>query len=411
MARKVIGYREMVWTCPACGTKNPGSERTCKSCGGAMPADLSFEQRTDGEILKDEKKMAEAGSGPDIYCAYCGNRNSAGAKVCSNCGADLSEGTARKSGQQYTVQQSAGEKKATILCPNCGTENPASNEKCSACGNSLLSSQNAVERTIPQSASSSLENSGAASGNKKTRGKNGKCCLIFVVLAIILFALYAFGSQGNMFGGSNGSGLFDQPTESIFSDQDSNTISDNTNSESDSPLTATVTGHYWETSVEVLGPVESTKSDWLKNIPSDVETENCKEKLSYTSDEEVDGSKEVCGEPYSLDMGNGYEQIVQDCEYEVYEQYCDYVVTSIGVIDTKTASGSDMNPTVPNVDTRKGYTAGDQEATFSVTLRDENGKNYTINPPTLSKFRSYTVGDVYEIKTNWFGRITSMEKK
>ena len=90
MAQKVVGYREMMWTCPNCGAKNPGSSRICKSCGAAMGEDVKFEQQTNAGMIKDEKIIEQAKQGPDIYCAYCGNRNPAGAKKCSRCGADLS---------------------------------------------------------------------------------------------------------------------------------------------------------------------------------------------------------------------------------------------------------------------------------------------------------------------------------
>ena len=89
MAQKVVGYREMIWTCPNCGAKNPGSVRVCRSCGAAMGEEVKFEQQTNAQMITDEKILQKAAQGPDIYCAYCGNRNPAGAKVCSRCGADL----------------------------------------------------------------------------------------------------------------------------------------------------------------------------------------------------------------------------------------------------------------------------------------------------------------------------------
>ena len=49
--------------------------------------------------LTDEQKIARAKTGPDIHCGVCGARNTADAKVCSQCGADLTQGKARAAGQ------------------------------------------------------------------------------------------------------------------------------------------------------------------------------------------------------------------------------------------------------------------------------------------------------------------------
>ena len=93
MAQKVVGYREMIWTCPNCGAKNPGSVRVCRSCGAAMGEEVKFEQQTNARMITDEKTLQKAAQGPDIYSPYCGNPNPAGAKTCSRSGADLAEGT------------------------------------------------------------------------------------------------------------------------------------------------------------------------------------------------------------------------------------------------------------------------------------------------------------------------------
>jgi hypothetical protein len=40
-------------------------------------------------MVTDEKAVQAAQAGADIHCAFCGTRNPATAKVCSQCGADL----------------------------------------------------------------------------------------------------------------------------------------------------------------------------------------------------------------------------------------------------------------------------------------------------------------------------------
>ena len=44
MAKKKLGYVELEWTCPNCGTRNPGPEQSCVNCGSPQPDDVHFEQ-------------------------------------------------------------------------------------------------------------------------------------------------------------------------------------------------------------------------------------------------------------------------------------------------------------------------------------------------------------------------------
>ena len=48
---------------------------------------------------------------------------------------------------------------------------------------------------------------------------------------------------------------------------------------------------------------------------------------------------------------------------------------------------------------------------YTVQLRDENGKTYTLNPSTLADYQTFTVGSEYVIEVNHRGRIVNMEKK
>ncbi len=101
MARKVLGYIELIWTCDSCGTRNPGPIKSCTSCGAPQPANVKFE-RVDPEtfnFIKDEALIRMAKSGPDKHCPFCGTRNTADAKICVNCGGDLTLGaTSRPAG-------------------------------------------------------------------------------------------------------------------------------------------------------------------------------------------------------------------------------------------------------------------------------------------------------------------------
>lgn len=392
MAQKVVGYREMMWTCPNCGAKNPGSVRACRSCGAAMGEDVKFEQQTNAGMIKDEKIIEKAKQGPDIYCAYCGNRNPAGAKTCSRCGADLSEGKEREHGTQHSahIDEHPDTAEGTVICAACGTENPASALKCRSCGTPLNTTQQKEE--IPAVTQTNGENAG--------KGCSGRGCLMIIILLLVFGFFGMFLLNGCGTGGMTGNNFFNQNqgVDYVVNTPVPNTI-----------LNAVVSSQTWQTSVQVIGPIDSKASGWRDSIPSDARNLRCEDRKRYTYNEEVKNSVEVCGTPYAVDMGNGYEQFVQDCVYDVYEPYCEYTITKTGVIDTARANGSGPNPESPFVDSK--YSTGNQSVSYTVQLRDENGRTYTLNPSSLNEYRSFSVGSEFEIEVNSRGRIINMEKK
>lgn len=99
MPEETLGYVELEWSCPNCGTKNAGSRKTCVACGGAMNQGQQFEVPQDAKLLAEAAAAEAAKAAPDIHCGYCGTRNPATATRCSQCGAELSAGTARQAGQ------------------------------------------------------------------------------------------------------------------------------------------------------------------------------------------------------------------------------------------------------------------------------------------------------------------------
>lgn len=386
MAQKIVGYREMIWTCPNCGAKNPGSSRICKSCGAAMGEDVKFEQQTNADMIKDEKIIEKASRGPDIYCAYCGNRNPAGAKTCSRCGADLSEGKEREHGTQHSANlqehtETEGEK--TVICQACGSENPASALKCKTCGAPLNVSTQKEEIPDPQ-----------AQSNTGQKGAGGGCLRTILILVVLGIVMAILMNSCGLFGTLAPMGIFSGTQNTPVPNEVYNAV---------------VSQQRWQTSVQVIGPVDSRQTDWKENVPRDARNVQCKDRKRYTSNEEKPNSVEVCGTPYAVDMGNGYEQFVQDCVYDVYDSYCEYTISKAGVIDTARASGIGPNPEAPYVDSK--YSTGNQSVSYSVEIRDENGRTYSLTPSNLSEYRQYTVGTEYLIEVNSRGRIVNMERK
>lgn len=133
MERKTIGYVELIWSCPGCSTRNTGSDKTCAGCGAAQPAGVKFERSADEQLVRDPTKLQQATAGADLLCPYCTTRNSATAKVCSQCGGDLTAAKRRASGAE--LEASSGP--AVVPCPSCGATNRASASRCDKCGSPL----------------------------------------------------------------------------------------------------------------------------------------------------------------------------------------------------------------------------------------------------------------------------------
>jgi hypothetical protein len=99
---------------------------------------------------------------------------------------------------------------------------------------------------------------------------------------------------------------------------------------------------------------------------------------------------------------------VQDCEYQVYEDWCEYVVQDWIVVDTLVLSGSDLFPTWPEVPAAADQRAGGQSESFQVVIATED-RTYTHQVSNADSFRQYQIGSRWMVTTNKLGGITSIE--
>jgi predicted nucleic acid-binding Zn ribbon protein len=355
MTKKSLGYVELEWTCPRCSTRNPGSSKFCNGCGAPQPDDIQFEQAVEEKILTDQEKIARAQAGPDIHCPYCGARNPGNAKFCGACGGDLTDAVARESGRVVGAHREGSAEE--INCPACGTANPASNRVCSNCGSSLVKEPPKPQPAEPATAKRSLPIAAILIG-----------ALCFVVGAFAIFMLFLRTNE----------------------------------------LTGVVQNVHWERSIaiEVLGPVE--RDDWLDEIPSEAEVGTCSLEHRYDSDVEVSNSTEVCGTPYTVDTGSGFGEVVQDCIYEVYEDYCSYTVMDWYAEDVSTVTGSDIHPQWPTISLGTDQREGDREESYEVTFSTDDG-NYTYTTTDPVEFSSFEPGSTWILNVNALGGVASVE--
>ncbi|MFQ5577551.1 MAG: zinc ribbon domain-containing protein [Anaerolineae bacterium] len=359
MAKKQLGYTRLEWVCPNCETRNPGPQKTCLSCGFAQPEDIEFQQPAGEQLITDQDELAQAKAGPDIHCFYCGTRNPAGAKTCSQCGGDLTQGKARHSGRVVGAHKTGPVQK--IACPNCGTANPANAAACASCGAALTKKPAPKKRPVP------------AAARPAPKPFNRLVLIGIVVAFLLVVGVCAFL-----------------------------TLSTN-------DLTGSVQSTAWTRSIgiEALVPVEH--ETWRDEIPAGAVMGVCSQKVHHTQDNPAPNAQEVCGTPYTVDTGTGYGQVVQDCQYQVYADYCQYTVDEWREVDRLQLSGSDGNPRWPAdfrlaANQREGSRAEEYTIIF-----DADGKQYTYTTKNAERFIQAEIGSRWVLKVNKLNAVIDIE--
>ncbi len=359
MPEETIGYVRLQWTCRQCGTINPGPEKKCQGCGAAQPEDQDFELPEQQELITTEAELSRAASGPDIHCGFCGARNPAEAKTCVQCGAPLSEGVARRKGAVLGAARL--DARPDIACPFCGASNPAQATKCRNCGGSLAGSRAAQAEP-------------AVAAAQPGAGKRGLGAV--AIVAIVLACVAAIG--GIMF--------LSQTSEQA----------------------GVVQATKWEQSVaiEAWGPV--AHEGWRDEVPAGAQLGGCLQKYRYTSSEPAPGARKVCGTAYVKDEGQGYGKLVQDCEYEVYDDWCQYTVNEWRVVRTERAAGNDLAPYWPQVVLGQSEREGGKAGTYQVVfLSNDKTYRYVLNDPEA--FKKFQPGSKWKLSVNKLGVLTDVK--
>lgn len=364
MARKSLGHVKLEWTCSNCGTKNPGPQKTCSGCGSPQPEDVKFEQPKRQELIKDEAVIAKAKAGPDVHCGFCGARNPAGTTICSQCGADLKEGKKRVSGQVLGAFRSGPAEQ--VSCPHCGALNLDTVHKCKECGGSL-----ALPSAEPE------EPAAKKAEPKAKRKTKSPIKAVFILIGLVIcvgLALVLFG-------------LF-SPKENIL---------------------GTVQNVSWERTIFIEEYGDVTKEDWRDEIPAGADIGSCEQKEHHVQDDPAPNAKEVCGTPYTVDEGSGFGEVVQDCEYHVYLDYCEYTIQEWAEVDKTTLSGNNLSPTWPEPQLTSDQRLSDrQEEQYTVVFTTEEG-TYQYNTSDPDLFTQCLVGSEWILNINVFDSVVSIE--
>jgi ribosomal protein L40E len=353
MAKKSLGYVELEWVCPTCNTRNPGSSRTCSGCGTPQPPDVKFVAPSKAEVSKDEEVKKQATAGPDIHCPYCDARNPAGAKVCKQCGGDLTTAEARKKGELVEDFSTAGP--GVVKCTTCGTENPANLRNCKNCGAPLPVVKPAAK---PQ-----------------PQAKSSNSCLFIAIGAVALLAIVVIFFF--MMGGGGGERV---------------------------STVGRVVDNRWTRTIAVMALRPRQYSAWLDQVPDDATLGACTDEVREEVDEPVPNSREVCGTPYAEDQGTGFAEVVQDCVYQVIEQRCEYTVNEWQPVDTVSEEGAGFNPIWPALAAQQR--AGDRTEQYECVFT-ANDKTYVYQTRSLEEYQKCVVGSTWNLETNESARVLS----
>ncbi len=355
MPQETVGYVELEWTCVHCGTKNEGTRQTCSGCGAPMSDSQKFQQAGRETLITDKDLLAKAEQGPDIHCPYCGTRNPAGTAKCTHCGGDLTGATAREHGEVLGALKS--EPQPEVKCGFCGTMNPADAKRCRKCFSPLGSA--------PAPAP-------AAATPAPSRKIGILPIAVIAVLVVACIALFALMTRT-------------------------------------SDTTGTVNAVSWQRSIDVLQPQPVSHQNWRDQIPSGAQIGACTREVRRTQDNPAPGAQKVCGTPYTIDQGNGLGKVVQDCRYNIPDDYCRYTTVEWVRVNAVVARGNDLKPVWPTVNTSSSQRAGSQTESYQVTFI-AGDKTYTYSPRSAQEYARFTPGSHWTLQVNSLGGVNTVAR-
>jgi hypothetical protein len=283
------------------------------------------------------------------------------------CGGDLKGGKQRESGTVLGAFSTAPV--AEKPCPTCGTLNPANNPRCSSCGASM------TQLPAPAAAQATQAASFPPPAAAKKRSPLMLAGLVAALLCLGLVCITAI----------------------VFLTRTKET-------------TGTVSGLEWTRSINIEQIQPVSHSDWRDSIPADASVGTCEQKVNRTQDQPEGNYKEVCGTPYTVDTGTGVGEVVQDCQYEIYMDYCQFTVQEWTVVNTVEQTGQDGNPYWPDPLLATGQRQGARTENYMVYFETATGA-LDYSTVDVSIFQTFQIGSVWILEVNTFKSITSFRPK
>jgi hypothetical protein len=108
------------------------------------------------------------------------------------------------------------------------------------------------------------------------------------------------------------------------------------------------------------------------------------------------------------DTGTGVGEVVQDCTYEVYDDYCEYTAMAWVVVRTVTESGHDLSPFWPAVNLQSGEREGDRAENYVINFRD-GSDSYRFTTRNAEIFSQAEIGSRWILNINQLGGVQSLQ--
>jgi len=310
-------------------------------------------------------------------CPYCETKNPGPIKTCTSCGAPQPDDVEflRVDEEEFNfIKDEALIRMAKagpdIHCPFCGTRNLATAELCSNCGGELGLGGKARQAGGKVRAVADGQKPPEPAAPAKPKKKMSRGAMILALLGGL--AIIAACIVGIL--------LLTKTDE----------------------IRAVVTDVEWERSIAIEAYTTVTQQDWWDEIPADAEVLSCSQEYRYTSDQPEPNATEVCGEEYVEDTGTGVGEVVQDCVYEVYDDYCEYTAMTWVVVDTVTESGDDLSPYWPDFNLAADQREGERDEQYMITFVD-GGDTYTYTTSDAALFMMAEPGTEWVLEVSNFG--------
>jgi len=320
-------------------------------------------------------------------CPSCKTQNPGPIKSCTSCGApqppDVEFQLVEEEKFNFIKDEALlREIKAgpNIHCPYCGTRNPATNKLCLQCGGDLSMGGKTREsgqqvKTVREAQSEAQSRPSPAASLEPTKSP-GRRFWVFGIIGALALALCLFL-------------IF-----TLFLKTDD--------------IVGTVTGVQWERSIVIEAYTTVTKEAFIDDIPMDGDIISCSQAYRYTSDTPVANATEVCGEVYYEDTGSGAAEAVQDCTYEVYDDYCEYTIMDWVAVDTAVATGTNLNPYWPNLNLSLDEREGSSQESYTITFSGD-GETYQYTTTDSQLFELAESGSHWILSVNQIGGVQSIE--
>lgn len=315
-------------------------------------------------------------------CAFCNTQNPGPIKSCTSCGAPQPDDVEflQVDEEQFDfIKDEAMIRMAKagpdIHCPFCGTRNRAEEDVCKQCGGDLSWKGKQREtggrvRTIAEAEAPQPPPTQEPDQKKK---RKTPLAVILIGLALIVGCIVVLV---------------------MFLRTDD--------------VTATVNDVQWERSIAIEAYTTVTDSAWSDEIPEGGVVTTCSNELRFESDEPQPNAIEVCGEPYVVDTGTGVGEVVQDCTFEVYDDYCEYTLMDWVEVDAVTESGQDLSPAWPALLLESDQREGTRTESYIINFRD-GSDTYRYSTNNAQLFSQATIGSRWTLQINQFGGVQSIE--